>query len=115
MDRTRRIDELERTIAEERELASMHFARALGAEAELRWLRTGKRLESELGGLPRTEAIVEVLRQAGTPRSPSQIAEALRAAGRSDDSANKINATLTHLTRTGRVIKVGRGLYAAGA
>jgi hypothetical protein len=61
-------------------------------------------------GLPRTEAIVQVLATQGTPMTPVQIWRALHEAGWADEK-NLIQVTTYELWRRGRLVKVGRGTY----
>ena len=63
--------------------------------------------------MSRVDAIVAVLRQAGVPMTSTEIGRALVAGGRPDDSRQTITATLSYLVQSGRVMKVGRGQYAA--
>ena len=113
MSRTQRIAEVEAELAAQRAEVTEALARLRGLDAELEALRAGVVVADEPEAMPRTEAILAVLRQADGSLSPTGIVERLHAAGR-DDSARAVTATLDHLRKQGRVEKVGRGRYVAG-
>ncbi len=58
----------------------------------------------------RTEAIVAVLRQRGGPMTPTEIVDALHAAGRNDE-LKSVTATLAHLMKADLITRQDRGLY----
>lgn len=60
----------------------------------------------------RTDAVVELLRRATAPMSPSEITGALHDHGR-DDELRSVTATLAHLLKAKLVQRVGRGRYVA--
>lgn len=96
----------------ERKLARLS-ASVAGKRAEVR--RLEESIAAEQGsGLPasRTDAIVAVLSRGARPMSPSEVTEALNRAGRSDE-LRSVTATLTHLLKSKRVIRQGRGRYLA--
>lgn len=74
--------------------------------------KTAGRRASRSNGAGRSDAVVSVLAGANGPMRPAQVAEQMRAAGR-DDTSSQVSATLSHLARTGKVSKVGDGVYAA--
>lgn len=86
-------------------------ARVAGKRAEVAQLEESIAAERE-SGLPasRTDAIVAVLKRGAGPMSPAQVTAALNQAGRSDE-LRSVTATLTHLLRSNRVIRQGRGKY----
>lgn len=106
----RRIAELERSLQAQQELVQAEIARLRCIEAELAALRDGATTSAPSG---RSDAILQVLRDAGGTMSVSQIMERLSAAGRSD-AANSVTATLSYLMKRDAVRRVGRGLYLAG-
>lgn len=61
----------------------------------------------------RTDAIVAVLRQAGTEMSIKDVTTALRQAGRPHETQDNIGVDLAYLTDQGRVRRVRRGVYTA--
>ncbi len=68
---------------------------------------------TELNGIPRTDAIVEVLRAAGTPMSIRQVWDGLKAGGRDEQGYQVIASTLNLLLQSSRVTRPSRGRYAA--
>ncbi|QGG96240.1 hypothetical protein [Actinomarinicola tropica] len=62
--------------------------------------------------MSRTDAILAVLRRAGTTMSPSEITSALHAAGRSDGYPS-VTATLSYLLKASVVQRPARGRYLA--
>ncbi|QBI21041.1 hypothetical protein ER308_16655 [Egibacter rhizosphaerae] len=115
MSRTDRITELEREIAVEMEQASLHFARAAALREEVRLLREGAQVATDVAAMSRVDAIVAVLRHAGAPMSPTEIGRALVAAGRAEDSRQTLTASLDYLRKQERIVRVGRGQYAVAA
>lgn len=113
MSITERIAEVEAELTEKRSLAAEVLATCRGLEAELAALRAGLAHEGDLVGMARTEAILTVLRQADGFLSPTGMLTGLHAAGR-DDDARSVTATLDHLMKQGKVVKIGRGRYTAG-
>ena len=73
---------------------------------------TRKRTSSR-NGAGRQDAVLRVLAGADGPMRPAQVAEQLRASGRSDTSS-QVSAALAQLARTDRAVKVGQGLYRKG-
>jgi hypothetical protein len=67
-------------------------------------------VETGCSTLPRTEAIVHVLRTRAIPMTPVEIWQALLNSG-SRDEKNLIQVTTYGLWRRGRLVKLGRGLY----
>ncbi|MGD0894954.1 MAG: hypothetical protein ABSA08_02890 [Acidimicrobiales bacterium] len=61
--------------------------------------------------LARTDAVLAVLNEVGTPMSPDQIASALTNKGREGDSAKYVSAALSGLRQAGRVENVGHALW----
>jgi|NGEPerStandDraft_6_1074524.scaffolds.fasta_scaffold126321_2 hypothetical protein len=112
MSRTRRIAELETQLSDQGVVVAEAVAHYRGIEAELESMRAGATLEGDLVKMPRTEAILAILRQSEGTLSPSEIAMRLRAAGRDDDSRS-VTATLSYMVEKGRIEKVARGLYLA--
>ena len=102
--------ELESELAEWREELTKFAMRIRGREAEIAAVRAAIEHRSELADLPRTAAIVAVLREADTALTPSQILTRLEAAEREDD-LRKVTATLDYLVKSGHVIRPGRGHY----
>lgn len=88
-------------------------ARVAGKRAEVARLQESIAAERR-SGLPasRTDAIVAVLSRAAGPMSPAEVTTALKDAGRADE-LRSVTATLTHLMRSSRVIRQGRGRYLA--
>lgn len=105
--------ELERLIAEGRELTELTQAQVLGWQAELTALRqtlSEAAPPSGLGGMTASDAIVQVLRQAEGALTATQIGKALAAAGR-QDHARSLNGLLSYLVRDKRIQRVGRAHY----
>ncbi len=61
-------------------------------------------------GAGRSDAVVRVLDASSEPMRPAQVAEQLRAGGR-EDTSSQVSATLSHLSRAGKVTKVSEGIY----
>ena len=102
--------ELESELAEWRVEFTKFATRIRGREAEVAALRAAVEHRSELSDLPRTAAIVTVLRNADSALTPSQILACLEAAKR-DDDLRKVTATLDYLVKSGLVVRPGRGHY----
>ncbi len=113
MDRTQLIAELERDAAAEAEEAHRRFARAHALREQARLLREGAEAPTDIAAMSRVDAIVAVLRQAGGSMSPAEIGQALVAAGRAEDTRQTLTASLDYLRKQQRVVRVGRGQYAA--
>jgi hypothetical protein len=113
MSITGRIAEVEAELTSKRTLITEMLASCRGLEAELAALQAGLAQGDDLVGAARTEAIVTVLHKADGSLSPPELVERLHAAGR-DDIFRSVTATLDHLIKRGRVVKVGRGRYTAG-
>jgi hypothetical protein len=62
---------------------------------------------------PRSDAVFEVLAADASPMTRGEIVERLSTTGRVGDHADAVSATLAYLRRTGRVERVGPGLWAA--
>ncbi len=60
----------------------------------------------------RTDAIVAVLRDAGTEMSINDVVAALRDAGRPHEAYDNVGVDLAYLAQQGRVARVRRGVYA---
>jgi len=109
-------DDLERARVDlqglERQLARLS-ARVAGKRAEIGRLEESIAAEHR-SGLPasRTDAIVAVLSRGAGPMSPREVTDALHGAGRNDE-LRSVTATLTHLLKSDRVIRQGRGRYLA--
>ncbi len=82
------------------------LSRALGG--------TGRR-SAEAPGIaatPRTDAIVAVLKNAGTEMSINDVVAALRDAGRPHETYDNVGVDLAYLAQQGRVARARRGVYA---
>ncbi len=110
---TKRIADVEAELTKKRAQAAEVLASCRGLEAELAALRAGLGHEGDLVGVARTEAILAVLRQADEFLPPTGVVASLHASRRNDD-ARSVTATLDHLLKQGKVVKVGRGRYLAG-
>lgn len=107
-----RIAELERALADQRVKVTTAAAKLRGLEAELDALRSGMADRRELAAMPRTEAILVVLRAAEGTLSPTEILAQLQAGGAST-SVKVVTATLDHLLKNGSVRRPERGRYLA--
>jgi hypothetical protein len=112
MSVAKRIAELESEQTTREIDISCMVAAYRGAEAELASLRAGVALKGELTSLPRTEAILRILRAKGSPLSLTEIVASLSAAGRSDDR-RLVTATLDYLLKQKHVLRPSRGRYLA--
>ena len=108
----KRIAELEAEQSKRRVTLARLMAEYHGAEAELDSLRVGVALTDELAALPRTEAIVNVLRSAKSPLTPTEITSRLVHAGRNDDRRS-VTATLDYLMKQEQVLRPAKGRYLA--
>ena len=112
MSITRRITELEARLSEQEEVVAREVATFRGIEAELTSLRAGVPSQHALTEIPRTEAILSVLRAAVSSLTPTEIVAALEAAGRSE-TRQLVTATLDHLLKKRLVMRPSRGRYLA--
>lgn len=112
MSITARIAQLETKLAEQEQLIAQEVARFRGIEAELASLRAGLPSKGPLSEIPRTEAILSVLRASGSSLTPTEILEALERAGRTE-SRQLITATLDHLLKKKLARRPSRGRYIA--
>jgi hypothetical protein len=81
-------------------------------EAELSSLESGIASTGKIDSLPRTDAILNVLRSAGRSLSPTEIVTLLHAAGR-DDGRVIVTSTLGYLLEQKLVRKPERARYFA--
>jgi hypothetical protein len=88
------------------------MAELRGVDAQLASLKSGIALNGDLATLPRTDAIVTVLRSAAGTLSPTEITRSLTAAGR-NESLRSITATLDYLKKKERVSQAAPGRYLA--
>jgi len=109
---TARIAQLETKLAEQEQLIAQEVATFRGIEAELASLRAGLPSKRALGDVPRTQAILSVLRTSGTSLTPTEILEALEGAGRTE-TRQLVTATLDHLLKKRLVRRPSRGRYLA--
>ena len=109
MDRTQLVTELERDAAAEAEEAHHRFARAQALREQARLLRESAEATTDIAATSRFDAIDGVLRQAGSPLSPTEIGQALAAAGRAGGSRQTLTASLDYLRKQQRVVRVGLG------
>ena len=107
------IAELERKQDEARKELQRATARLAGITAQLQAARGMIADAGELVDLPRTDAIVSVLRSAADPMSRSDVRQALEAGGREGEDDKTVGATLSYLEKAGRVQRLGRGQYTA--
>lgn len=112
MSTAARIAQLEAEVSADREAFRLATAKLAASQAELDALRSGIALPGELTGLSRTDAILQVLRTAGQPLSPSEVLRALRAGGR-DEDLRSVTATITYVMDRGDVERVARARYVA--
>jgi hypothetical protein len=112
MGLTERIAQVEADLAAQRARVSEEVARLRGLEAELGALRAGMVGRGGLSEMARTEAILTILRQSTTTLSPTEVLQALRAAGRSED-LRSVTATLDYLLKAESVQRPSRGRYLA--
>ena len=109
---TQRLSVLETELSALRMDASELAAKIRGHETQITSLRSSVRLESDLASLPRTEAILSVLRAAEGTLRPSEILSRLLVGRRTDDM-RKVTATLDYLTKCRLVTRPSRGRYLA--
>jgi hypothetical protein len=111
MDSAQDIAALERELAEvEAQIRRLRIRRS-GILTELEGWRAGVGEHSALGSMKATEAILEVLADAGTAMSIPELVARLNAGGRAQDDTRAVTSTLSHLKRTKRIDRSGRGLY----
>ena len=113
MGRAERIAELSRRRRELEEQIDAVRAEHAGVVAELGALTRRLEAPSELVGVDRATAIVEVLREAPGPLRAAEVVDRLVAHGREGDSAALVGATLSYLVSQGRASRPSRGLYTA--
>ena len=104
--------ELELELAGWREELVKLSTKIRGREVEIAAVRANLELSGSLADLPRTEAIVAILRQAEGTLTPSDILNTLAATKRVDD-LRAVTATLDYLVKRGRVQRPDRGRYLA--
>jgi len=109
---TQRLAELEGELSTFKMDLSQLVARIRGHETQIALLRAGTKTRGELSSLPRTEAILAVLRMTKGTLGPSDLLRSLRAAGRTED-LRAVTATLNYLVKGRRVTKPERGRYLA--
>lgn len=107
-----RIARVEAELVGQRARVSEEVARLRGLEAELESLRAGVRGDGGLSEMPRTEAILTVLRQAAGTMSPKELLQSLESAGRTED-LRSVTATLDYLLKAESVQRPSRGRYLA--
>jgi hypothetical protein len=112
MRTTQRIAALETELSTMKTDAAHLAAQIRGHETQIAALRTGLEHKNELVHLPRTEAILSVLRAADGTLSPSEILVRLVAAER-DDDLRKVTATIDYLVKSQLVTRPSRGRYLA--
>ena len=104
------LHELAAEIARLEEERRVREAERAGLAYELQLLETGMSVRS-IAELDRTEAIIAILRQSSAPLSPAQIVDGLKAAGRTEEHARSVSATLDHLKKRGSVRSERRGQW----
>ncbi|WP_373071169.1 hypothetical protein [Gemmatimonas sp.] len=112
MSTVRRIAELERERSEQWTVLELASARIRGIDAELGHLKAGADVVGKLSDEMLTEAILTVLRSSASAMSPSAIIDRLKVGGR-EESATKVNATLSYLKQCSRVRHEGRAAWRA--
>ena len=112
MLRTKRIAEIETALKLQEEVVAQAVATFRALEAELASLKAGVALGGNIDSLPRTDAILNILRSTGRSLSPSEIVTLLHAAGRDDDRV-VVTATLSYLKAQKLVRKPERARYLA--
>ena len=112
MLRTKRIADLEAALSSQEEVVAQAVATFRGLEAELVSLNAGVASRAKIESLPRTDAILNVLRSTGRSHSPNEIVNLLHAAGRDDDRV-VVTATLSYLVAQNLVRKPERARYLA--
>lgn len=106
------IAQLEAELAERMACVAEDLARISGIKAELEAWRAQIAGTGGLVEMSRTGALLAVLRQAAGTMSPTELVQALRAAGRSDE-LRSVTATLDYLLKSGSVERPSRGRYLA--
>lgn len=110
MRTAQRIATLESELSTMRMDATQLAAQIRGHETQIAALRQSVQHRDELASLPRTEAILAVLRSAEGTLSPTEILTRLLAAER-DDNLRKVTATLDYLVKSRLVTRPSRGRY----
>jgi Transcriptional regulator, AbiEi antitoxin len=67
---------------------------------------------SSIASMTKSDAIIAVLKNAMRPMRIKEIVDALHQAGRPDEQSMTINIYLSDLTRSGRIVRTQRGVYA---
>ena len=62
----------------------------------------------------RSEAVEHILQAADSPLSPTEVHQHLLQAGRTEDSIEDVNGTLSYLKRKGTAYAIGRGRWILG-
>lgn len=112
MKTARLIAVLETELSELRTDFAHLAAQIRGYESRIATLRMGIDHRDELKLLPRTEAILSVLRAADGTLSPSEILVRLLASER-DDDLRKVTATIDYLVKSHLITRPSRGRYLA--
>ena len=112
MRTAQRIAVLETELSTMKTDAAHLAAQIRGHETQIAALRTGLEHKDKLVHLPRTEAILSVLRLAEGTLSPTEILSRLVAAERNDD-LRKVTATVDYLVKSQLITRVTRGRYLA--
>jgi len=112
MLRTKRIAELGTALSLQEEVVAQAVATFRALEAELASLKAGVASGGKIDSLPRTDAILNVLRSTGRTLSPTEIVTLLHTAGRDDDRV-VVTATLGYLVAQKLVRKPERARYLA--
>lgn len=112
MKTAQRIATLETELSTFRMDVALLTAQIRGHETQLATLRQSVEVNDELASLPRTEAILAVLRSAEGTLSPYEILTGFLAAER-DDDLRKVTATLDYLLKSRLVSRPSRGRYFA--
>lgn len=68
--------------------------------------------DSDWKQMPRTRAVLRIVKLANSPVSPAEVRDGLRAVGRSDDY-DRVSSTLAYLKKRGDVAQPTRGVYTA--
>ena len=110
MTLAQRLAELETELSIKKMAFTELGADIRGIETQIVVIRTSVEGKSDLSTLPRTEAILSVLRAAEGTLGPTDIKRSLQAAGR-DENLHIVTSTLHYLRKTGRVTTPDRGRY----
>ncbi|MEX1177030.1 MAG: hypothetical protein WEB09_01085 [Nitriliruptor sp.] len=111
MGRTELIAELDRRILAAEDALVAARAEMAGLKAQRAVLQRSVGDRGELTGLPRTEAIIEVLERSPSTLTVAEVQAALAEGGRQEDSANAVRATLSYLKKADRVAHLKDGTY----